>query len=94
MALNKYELNDLPKFINVSYPEKNLLIQDYLKGLIKAESFELGLVTLPAPVELVEHFDSTYLDLFDALRNLRDEGFDYSFDDIEKPVKVWKVEGD
>lgn len=44
---------------------------------------------LPSLSGMREHFACSHLMMYDALRLLRDSGYDYSFSGLDAPIDVW-----
>lgn len=63
-------------------------IARYLKGLL-ADSRQAKQVELPSFSVLSKFFRCTHLEIYDAFKALRSQGYDYQFSGLDGSVIVW-----
>src|SRR6478609_9024143 len=71
--------------------EQTKKISDFLESIIKPNLENTALILhLPSLESLAHCLACSYLELHDALRLLRERGYDYEFNHICEAIKVWK----
>jgi len=72
-------------------PEFNIeLLAVYLESLLNEKTSVSQVLHLPSIEVLAKCFDCSYLDIHDAVRLLRDYGYEYEFTHADKAIRVWK----
>jgi hypothetical protein len=74
--------------------KKNLVpnIAKYLKGLLSDKLYRDGrYIELPSFSMLCKFFRCRHLEIYDAFKILRTQGYDYQFSSLDGAVMVWKV---
>ena len=67
-------------------------ITKFLKKLLSSASYQYcASIELPALGTLARFFHCTYLEIYDALKALRSQGYDFQFSNLEEHVIVWKI---
>lgn len=89
--------NDLTAFLPPDYSSgkssKSEQIAATLYDWFSAQNVKQGnKLTTPPFAQLVQHFEVTYLELFDALRFLRDYSLDYQLNGVEEAIILWQEE--
>ncbi len=65
-------------------------LTQYLIALLSRFNHPVTCLELPSVTNLSVFFKCSHLDLYDALRSFRGQGYDYQFHKLDKPLKLWR----
>lgn len=86
-------LTHFPPYQMVAAGKPNLVsdLSRYLKNVISDQlRAPVNSVEFPSFITLAAFFHCSYLEMYDAFRMLRAEGYDYQFSSLDGTIQVWR----
>lgn len=85
------ELEQLPAFEIPATSQKVVPhLMHYLITLLNKFNHAANCLALPSVTNLSVFFKCSHLELYDALRAFRAQGYDYQFSKLDRPLQVWR----